>query len=46
LEQAGFTINKVISTLFQKPDRVEYMELPRTGYSAGAGFTVVVAGRK
>ena len=51
LEQAGFSVEKVISTLFQKPgtisreepDRVEHMESPQSGYSADAGFTVFVA---
>ena len=51
LEQVGFSVEKVISTLFQKPgtinrrepDRVEHMESPRSGYSADAGFTVIVA---
>ena len=53
LEQAGFSVEKVISTLFQKPgrvnreepDRVGHMESPRIGYSADAGFTVLVAGK-
>ena len=43
LEEAGFLIEKVVSTLFQKPDRVEHTELPRRDYSADAGFTVIVA---
>jgi len=43
LEEAGFLIEKVVSTLFQKPDRVEHMELPRRDYSAEAGFTIIVA---
>ena len=53
LEPAGFSVEKTISTLFQKPDiisheepdRVERMELPQSGYSADAGFTVIVAGK-
>ena len=45
LEQAGFLIEKVVSTLFQKPGEVEYMESPRNGYSADAGFTIIVAGK-
>jgi len=43
LEQGGFSIDKVISTLFQKPDQVERMELPRSGYSSSASFVVIVA---
>jgi len=54
LEQAGFSVEKTISTLFQKPDiisheepdRAERMELPQSGYSASAGFTVIVAGKR
>ena len=45
LEQAGFSIEKVISALFQEPGKVERVELPRRGYSSDAGFTVVVAGK-
>lgn len=43
LVQAGFSIEKVISTLFQKPDKVEHMESPQHGFSPGAGFTVIMA---
>jgi len=45
LTQAGFSIEKVISTLFQKPDKVEHIEPPQQGFSPGAGFTVIVAGK-
>jgi SAM-dependent methyltransferase len=43
LTQTGFSTEKVISTLFQKPDEVEHMEAPQEGFSPDAGFTVVVA---
>jgi SAM-dependent methyltransferase len=46
LVQAGFVTEKIISTLFQKPDGVQNMEEPREGYFADAGFTIVVAGKK
>ena len=46
LEEAGFLLEKVVSTLFQKPDRVENMESPRNYYSADAGFTVLVAHKR
>ena len=46
LEQAGFSIKQVISTLFQRPDKVKRMELPQRGYSSSAGFTVIVAGKR
>ncbi len=46
LEQAGFAIDNVVSTLFQRPGEVREMELPRPGFSPEAGFTVVVAGKR
>lgn len=45
LEEAGFAIEKVVSTLFQKPGEVMEMESPQQGFSADAGFTIVVAGK-
>jgi hypothetical protein len=39
LAQSGFSVERVISTLFQKPQKVKSMELPRGGYSPNAGFT-------
>ncbi len=45
LEEAGFLIEKVVSTLLQKPGKVDRMESPRSGYSAEAGFTVIVVGK-
>jgi SAM-dependent methyltransferase len=46
LVQAGFVIERTISTLFQKPGEVRNMEIPREGYFPDAGFTIVVAGKK
>jgi len=46
LEQGGFSIEQVISTLFQSPYKVKHMELPQRGYSSSAGFTVIVAGKR
>ena len=46
LEEADFLLEKVVSTLFQEPDRVEHIESPRNGYSADAGFTVLVAHKR
>ncbi len=45
LEQASFSIEQVVSTLFQEPGKVDHMETPRKGYSPSAGFTVIVAGK-
>jgi len=43
LKRAGFTIEKVISTLFQKPGAVTEMESPIKKFHPGAGFTIVMA---
>jgi len=46
LKEAGFAIEKVLSTLFQKPNEVTEVEPPREHFSPDAGFTVVVAGKR
>jgi len=46
LVQAGFVTERIISTLFQKPDEVEKVEIPREGYFPDAGFTIIIAGKK
>jgi ubiquinone/menaquinone biosynthesis C-methylase UbiE len=46
LEQSGFSIEKVVSTLFQKPGKVEQVELPRKGFSPSAGFVIIMAEKK
>ena len=43
LGQASFSIEKVLSTLFQKPGEVERMESPQESFSSDAGFTVILA---
>jgi SAM-dependent methyltransferase len=45
LEQTGFAVEKVVSTLFQKPNKVEAMEKPLEEFSPDAGFTIVVAAK-
>jgi SAM-dependent methyltransferase len=45
LEQAGFAIEEVISTLSQNPGEVRGMESPLKGLSSDAGFVVIVAQR-
>jgi len=45
LMDSGFHIEKVVSTLFQKPGEVKEMESPQKGFPIDAGFTVVVAGK-
>ena len=46
LTDSGFIIEKVVSTLFQKPSEVKEMENPRERVSVDAGFTVVMAGKR
>jgi SAM-dependent methyltransferase len=45
LEHAGFAVETVLSTLFQKPGEVVDVEAPRQGFCADAGFTIVVANK-
>ena len=45
LTQTGFATEKVISTLFQKPEDVKDIEFPQGGHSSNAGFTVIIAGK-
>jgi SAM-dependent methyltransferase len=46
ITHSGFIIDKVISTLFQKPSEVKGMEAPRSGFFTDAGFTVIVARKR
>jgi len=46
LVQAGFVTEKIISTLFQKPENVQHVEESKEGYFPDAGFTIIVAGKK
>lgn len=46
LEQTGFEHEITISTLFQAPEQVERMELPREGFDPRAGFTIIAARKK
>jgi SAM-dependent methyltransferase len=42
-EAAGFTVTRVVSTLFSGPGEAVAVEEPREGYVGGASFVVVVA---
>ena len=46
LVQAGFSTEKIVSTLFQRPGEVHHMEQPKEGYSPCAGFTVIVGAKE
>jgi len=46
LEQAGFSTEKVVSMLFQKPGKVQHVEKFKKGYFPDAGFTIIVAGKR
>jgi SAM-dependent methyltransferase len=43
LEHTGFAVEKVVSTLFQKPCEVEVAEPLQEGFFSNAGFTIVIA---
>ena len=45
LNRIGFSIEKVVSTLFQNPGEVNHIEMPQQGFSGDAGFTVILAGK-
>ena len=45
LNDSGFTVERCVATLFQKPGAVEELETPKDGFSAEAGFTIIT-GRK
>jgi len=45
LEGADFKVEKVLSTLYQLPEKVKHIESPQQGSSRSAGFTVIVAGK-
>jgi SAM-dependent methyltransferase len=46
IEQAGFSTEKIISTLFQHPGEVHHTEEAMEGYFSDAGFTIIVAGKR
>ena len=43
LKQSGFVVERVLSTLFQRPNEVTKIESPQERFSPDAGFTVIVA---
>ncbi|MBU1205951.1 MAG: class I SAM-dependent methyltransferase [Proteobacteria bacterium] len=43
--ESGFSIQGIISTLFQKPEEVKNHEIPMKGYRPQAGFLVIVGER-
>jgi SAM-dependent methyltransferase len=45
LSKTGFVTERIISTLFQKPEHIQNMEIPREGYFPDAGFTIITAGK-
>jgi len=45
LAKADFVTERIVSTLFQKPDKVLRMEEPREGYSPDAGFTIIIGAK-
>ncbi|MDP6577163.1 MAG: methyltransferase domain-containing protein [Dehalococcoidales bacterium] len=45
LKHAGFAVEKIVTTLFQKPGEVTEIETPQECSSPEAGFTVIVASK-
>ena len=45
LMQTGFSVEKVVWTLFPNRGEINHVELPRQGFSANADFAVILAGR-
>jgi SAM-dependent methyltransferase len=43
--QAGFLGERMVSTLFQKPEYARRVEEPREGYFPDAGFVIIVGGK-
>ena len=46
LVKAGFAAEKIVSTLFQEPDKVHGMEQPKEGYYPNAGFTIIAGAKR
>ncbi len=46
VERGNFAVEKIVSTLVQPPGKVSEVEQPRTGLTIGAGFVVLVAGKR
>ena len=46
LSNAGFWVEKIVSTLFQKPGESHHLEEGRECYSPDAGFTIIVAAKR
>jgi SAM-dependent methyltransferase len=42
LVEAGFTTERIVSTLFQRPDEVRHVEESKEGYFPNAGFTIII----
>ncbi len=46
VERGGFGLEKIVSTLVQAPGEVSEVEQPQSGLALGAGFVVLVAGKR
>jgi len=45
VKRGGFTVEKILTSLLQRPGEVRHVEAPQPGFTAGAGF-VLIAARK
>ncbi|HEY91391.1 MAG TPA: methyltransferase domain-containing protein [Dehalococcoidia bacterium] len=46
VEQGGFSVQDIASTLLQNPNGITQAEQPHTGFTNGSGFVVIVAGKR
>jgi len=46
LSQAGFRVERIISTLLQGPGEVQAIEQPHEGFFPDAGFTIIAGGKR
>jgi len=46
VEREGFSVQDTVSTLLQNPDGITRTEEPHKGFTTGAGFVVIVAGKQ
>jgi len=45
LKQAGFSVEQIVSTVFQDPGEVYHIESPQQGFFQSAGFTMVLVNK-
>ena len=46
VERGNFALERIVSTLVQPPGKVSEVERPQSGLALGAGFVILVAGKR